>query len=198
MTTVETILLSLVTSAGAAAVINAIFWNRQKKVEFKWTYKQYILNKRTAAYDSVQKVIHLCLLKRTDNSNFQIHAIFDNKEKLADFIQLIETIQTGWISEDIMEILEVLKGMALVGLDNLSEIENYHGYEEGKEKFLSESEVLEVAGSTTVEKIDELNEELQNAYMRDIKNLGDIDSFIKRYAKIPNNVRDAKYKKESI
>jgi hypothetical protein len=175
-----TIITSILSSGGFAALITVFFWNKQKKLEFKWDYKKYILKKRQDAYDEVQKVIHLCLLKKTYHGRYQVNTFFSSDKHLRDFIQYTEIVKSGWVSSEVIEILGKLKGIATEGIDFSLNEDVYHGHDEdGREKYLSISEVLEEYGHKKLKDIEKQNKLLQKAYLSDIKKLGDIDRFTK-------------------
>jgi hypothetical protein len=175
-----TVALSIVSSSAFAYLINVLFWNKQKGVEFKWDYRKYILDKRKVAYDEVQKVIHLCLMKKTVTGEHQYNSFFDNETALRDFIQYTEIVKSGWVSAEITTILTGLRNIAKGGLDHFLEYDwdDYDQYEHYEGKIEPEN-VLRGFGVEKLEQIERMNMLLQKAYISDIKNLGDIESFTK-------------------
>ena len=179
MNSFQTILASLLSSSAASALIGFFFWNRQKSVEFKWDYKKYILKKRQDAYDEVQKIIHLCLLKKTFRGNYQVNAFFDSEASLKDFIQFTEIVKVGWVSKEVNDILHQMGVIAKSGLDYLLDYDwEDTGRFEDYEGKIEPSDVLHEFGNSQLENITTLNNLLQQFYLDDIKELGNIDKFL--------------------
>ena len=175
-----TLITSVLSSSLISGLITILFWNRQKGVEFNWDYKKYILGKRQTAYDEVQKVINLCLLKKTYHGNYQVNSFFSSENHLKDFIQFTEIVKSGWVSKDVTNVLMNLREIATKGLDhllnydweNISEQERYEGR-------FTPIDVLERYGNENLAEINSLSEKLQKTYISDLKELGNIDKFIK-------------------
>jgi hypothetical protein len=192
------IVTTLVLQAAISILVTIINNKRQKRVEFNYDYRKYILEKRKAAYDSVQKTI--------DFFNQEVH--LDPKDGLYSF----DKGNSGFITFFITYIQMVtisMQNSTWLSPDILSKF---------REIIIAAKFIKSVATKETIytKEIAEYIEicrikhaELTNIYFSDIIQLDDIDTFKKRkeketsdqikiakHAKIPWDIDQEKVKEE--
>jgi hypothetical protein len=181
------ILTSTLITAVLSTGISYLVGIQLKKRDYEYDYKKYILGKRKEAYDIIQKIIHGCLLKKTQHSQYSFCYFFLDVAHLKDFIQQIETVQTVWVSNEIYQIIKELLSICIKCNDMWREIEvavatGYYDEppEEYYEPFKKEAyQGIHDFGVKNHSEIDAVTTRLQKQYLTDLKSLDDIKKFKK-------------------
>jgi hypothetical protein len=165
---------AVVTTALTAIVtgsINYFIYRFQKKIDFKEDYKRIILKSRKDAYTKLENLINVMSQKRTTEDLLTIHRIFnktaDALHPLHDFIQQLVDIfdEAIWINDDTLRKLkEIHKYFLSVYMLSRKDYTEDH---------------YKIAGRANYKKVEEMRNELRIVMMTDLKNLHDIDNFLK-------------------
>jgi hypothetical protein len=90
--------------AGISALISYIISTRQKRLDFTYDYRKYILDKRKEAYSQIEKIIPLCKQKNQiiiTHSNFDFSSFIE----INDAIGAVKENFGFWISPRIDQML---------------------------------------------------------------------------------------------
>ena len=93
--------------------VNLFIWGYQKKHEFKYDYKKYILDKRKHAYNWIEEILtYSSPLHKV--SGYIVHTPFQDYQSLLEFISLTSKNSASqmWLSNDLLNNLTFLNHLA--------------------------------------------------------------------------------------
>jgi hypothetical protein len=171
---------SIISGAVTAALISGGFafrqYTHQKKLDFQYDYRKYVLEKRKQAYERIEALIKRLSEKMIVHSHpsMSFHKIFTfqynaNTTPLQLFLQDLDTAtyESFWLSDKIMVSMGTLTTKIA---DYLKE-----AYQEHK----TETTDLTYFGMRKFNELEELRKEAYKIYFDDLMNLNQIDRFIK-------------------
>ena len=178
-----TILGSGAFSAVVTGIMNSINSHRNKSIDFKYNYKNYILEKRKAAYDVIETIFlnERNIFQNSIASNFITTRDLKNRLDILEGLDFkISMSLSFWLSADLINAVSLYYNFVSLLINAIKNAMTEEGYE-------PDYEIPETAkvGIIAVEK--ELRSTywygVVNAYMNDLIHLDDIDGF-KNYIKV--------------
>ena len=187
-----TIILTILGSGAFSAIVTGILNNinsqRVKSIDFKYDYKKYMLEKRKAAYDEVEKLFLTESLIFQNSIASDIVTTHDLKQRLEILEEMSDKISGSlsfWLSGELIDVVALyykFVSLLINGIKkSLTEETNDPNYEI--------SEIARVAIVGLEKKLrSTYYYDIVNAYMHDLTQLDNIDAFIRHVKeKIANN-----------
>jgi hypothetical protein len=168
----DIILSSAMTSTIVSGFIGLFFYEKQKKVDFQFDYKRYIIEKRKNAYQSVEEIINDTSKfwnVKTDVATYKVHHFMakntgkNNFDTFSDKLyQVIDKSiwMTSKIETKLIELVDIINALA-----NQTKTEHLDYYEQVR------------MAADNFEKIDILSAQINKIYFNDIIQLDDIQRF---------------------
>ena len=173
----ETVITSVLTSSLISSLIGFIVYIRQKKVDFSYNYRSYILDKRKEIYNKVEGIIsklttkfqvHLLLEEHRGIERLQIH-IFAGKGN-GDFLAIFNDEIIGcingaiWLSDEMYLELNKL---------NTAVVKIIHAANDNRRLEMQR----QIAVARNFDEIELITGNLVKIYFKDICNLDNIKKF---------------------
>ncbi|MBC6490713.1 hypothetical protein BC349_15125 [Flavihumibacter stibioxidans] len=156
--------------AGFTSWINYLVGRWQKKLDFHYDYKKYILEKRKDAYSSIEKAFNEL---RNIEKNYNVADISQSNKILR---RVIESTQSSiWATP---ELLIKLKDLQMFFAELLV-FNNMSSFEEGQEMTPTDIKRFWDTFRKKHSKYQEHLNGLETVFFSDLMNLNDIDKFIK-------------------
>jgi hypothetical protein len=104
------VLTSAVIATTLSSIAGFFFWSYQKKHEFKYDYRKYILDKRKTAYDLIEDLFIYDTSYHTLRGNEQYYYFFDSLENVLVFHEKLNKaiVKSFWLSNGLSESLSQL------------------------------------------------------------------------------------------
>jgi hypothetical protein len=187
------LLLTSALISGIVSSIIALYANeRMKQVEFNFDFKKYVLQKRIATYELIEKLINSFFDEGEGDRymNWFFSPNQNTKDSISEYLNQIHLIngKNVWLTK---EIIPELTKIAIILKDRIKELEGE------KEFAISVSEERKrIAFSFFTHQAN-----LQKIYFNDVSNLNKVKSFLemknKHMDSIVNNVQTIIYEKVS-
>lgn len=89
---------TILLSAGVAFLVS----RSQKKLEFEYSYREYILEKRKVTYDNIEQIMHGLLSSYIHSDGSGYHSFFRGQEEFVAFnAAVVDTLKHSiWMSDD--------------------------------------------------------------------------------------------------
>jgi hypothetical protein len=178
----QIVFTSALVSGVVSSIIGLIVSTRLKSIDFRFNYKKYILDKRVGTYEKIERVINDFQSDHPNASNpaswftepspADMEALQSFERKIADV-----TASTIWIEPNTLECLNKIEATLYLLREEKSEQKKLdtNDIEEYKRRHLQ--------GDEDFFKFGQRYTELVANYFRDISQLDNVESFIKRQSK---------------
>lgn len=165
---------SILSGALSGGIITAVWNLYNRRNEYDYEHKMYILKKRQKAYEQIELLLLRLQVRNIDAAdNLAFHNIFCDPKKhtengLAEFNSDLNDLMGNsvWISDDLIKHISTINAIINVALLELPEVFDY-----------AKSVII---GKELKGKIELARIELFHQYLKDMKNLKNINSFLRK------------------
>ena len=167
-----TIILSIASSSIVSSYLAHMIWNAQKRKEFQWDYKKYILDKRKEAYEWVEQIIAESNAL-VNVPSYVVYKPFRDVKTLYNFVDL--TAKNGhlhmWISQEMFDQIMTLNHYAAKINNDLGKTDH----------------IVNRFAHDNFAAINDVTIKIKNQYFQDLKNLDNFETLDKKpFVPFPN------------